>query len=160
MMQKASCCACSSEEDELRKGWWEALLRMGPGPGLRWDGMCKGFMKAWAGCETVYSHTDLQGCWWKTKNRVCQFSLRICHFLIVALTLSCGQGRGSFPRTATCTSLPGSAPNNTDAFHLRSFFLQTHWHLLFAFMTETCPFYEKGFFVVEASGQKWEIWYV
>ena len=35
---------------------------MGPGPGLRWDGMCKGFMKAWAGCETVYSHTDLQGC--------------------------------------------------------------------------------------------------
>lgn len=25
----------------------------GPGPGLRWDGMCKGFMKAWAGCETA-----------------------------------------------------------------------------------------------------------
>lgn len=97
----------------IRKGWWEALLRMGPGPGLRWDGMCKGIYESlgWMwNCVQLYC---LQGWWWKTENKVCQFSLRICHFLRVALTLSCGQGRGSFPRIANCTSLPGSAPNNT-----------------------------------------------
>lgn len=45
MTQKASGCCCL-EEDELEDGWWEALLRMGQGPGLRWDGMCKGIYES------------------------------------------------------------------------------------------------------------------
>lgn len=129
----------------------------------------KGFMKAWAGCETVYNHTELRRWWLNTNKKVCPFSLQICHFLRVALTVLWTGHTGLYLLTwlgtqihtevfeiaTTCPwGVSVSLNKCTDTSTLHS------CHAPMGTPPCTIPFFEKRRFCCEASGQKWEIYLV